>query len=61
MKTFLRNLAVGVPLALGAMLTLVAVSLVLQGNNSEEIVGGVFCGLLGIPLLFATLTAILKE
>lgn len=61
MKAFLKNLALGVPLALGAMLTLVAVSLVLQGNGSDEIVGGVFCGLLGIPVLFAILTAILKE
>ncbi len=61
MKTFFKNLGLGVPLALGAMLTLVAVSLVIQRSDTDEIVGGVFCGLLGIPLLFAALTAILKD
>ncbi|HMM70763.1 MAG TPA: hypothetical protein PKC22_00835 [Rhodocyclaceae bacterium] len=61
MKTFFKNLGLGVPLAFGVMLTLVGVSLVIQRTESDEIVGGIICGLIGIPLLFATLAAILKD
>lgn len=61
MKTFLKNAALGIPLAFGAMLTLVGVSLVIQGHDPDDVVGGVLCGLLGIPILFATVAAILKE
>ena len=59
MKAFLKNFAIGLPLAFGAMLTLAGVSLALRGG--DEAVGGVALGLVGIPLLFATLAALLKE
>lgn len=59
MKAYLKNLALGIPLALGAMLTLVAVSQTLEGG--DNIVSGLICGVIGIPLLFATLAPVLKQ
>jgi ethanolamine transporter EutH len=60
MKTFFKNLFLGIPLALGAMLTVAAVSLIIQRDDIKDLTGGVMCGLVGIPILFATLSAILK-
>lgn len=59
MKNFLKNFLLGVPLAIGCMLTLLSVSSILSGTF-EDGGGGLFYGLVGIPLLFATLVAIFK-
>lgn len=59
MKSWLKNLLLGIPLALGAMLTLVGVVLIF--DESQSLWVGATVGLLGIPLLFATLTALLSE
>jgi hypothetical protein len=58
-KSWLKNLLLGIPLALGAMLTLVGVVLIF--DESQSLWVGATVGLLGIPLLFATLTALLSE
>jgi hypothetical protein len=58
-KSYLRNIALGIPLALGALLTLAAV--VLMFDDGDDLWRGLVVGLVGIPLLFATLTALLKE
>lgn len=60
MKPFLRDLAMGVPLALGAILTLLGISLIL-GYQSEDKFYGLLCGLAGIPLLFASISALLRR
>lgn len=60
MKPFLKNLALGVPLAFGAMLTLAGVSQAIS-SDTDEVVTGIFLGLIGIPILFATLSAVLKD
>jgi hypothetical protein len=59
MKDYLLNVARAVPLALGAMLTLGAVVLTLEGENG--IVSGVLLGLIGIPLLFASLAHVFAD
>ena len=61
MKIFLKNLAFGLPLALGAMLTLIAISMVVQSSDSNDTIGGLVLGLIGIPLLFATFAALIKD
>lgn len=59
MKSWLHHLLLGIPLALGAMLTLVGVMLIFDGSQSLWV--GTTVGLIGVPLLFATLTALLRE
>jgi hypothetical protein len=59
MKAFLKNIAIGIPLAIGLMLTLVAIALVLRGG--DDLLFGVMLGLVSIPLLFATLASIMRE
>lgn len=59
MKSWLKNFLLGIPLALGAMLTLVGVVLIFDESQSLSV--GATVGLIGIPLLFATLTALLSE
>ena len=59
MSAWLRNIVLGVPLALGAMLTLAGVVLTFDGG--AELWRGLLLGLVGIPLLFATLAALLKD
>jgi hypothetical protein len=59
MKEYLKNFAMGIPLALGAMLTLVAAVLTLRGG--DDMVGGLLAGLIGIPILFASLTQVLDQ
>ena len=53
MRTYFARLVQGIPLALGAMLTLDAA--VLSLNGGDGVVLGMLTGLIGIPLLFATL------
>jgi hypothetical protein len=58
-KSWLNHVLLGIPLALGAMLTLVGVVLIF--DESQSLWVGATVGLIGIPLLFATLTALLSE
>jgi hypothetical protein len=60
-KTFLKNVAVGVPLALGAVLTLVGASMIVQGHDSSDTLDGCVLSIVGIPLLYATLASILQS
>jgi hypothetical protein len=60
MKLFLRDLAMGVPLALGAMLTLISISLIL-GDQPDGAFLGFCCGLIGVPLLFASISTLLRR
>jgi hypothetical protein len=53
MKAYLRNLVIGLPLAFGAMLTFIAVVMAL--HNSSDLFPSFVTGLIGIPLLFASL------
>jgi hypothetical protein len=53
MKSYLLNVVRALPLALGAMLTLGAVMTVFE--ERDGIVAGTILGLIGIPLLFASL------
>jgi hypothetical protein len=57
MKTYLRNFLLGIPLAAGALLTLISVVEVLEADTAL-LPGALLCGLLGIPLLFATVASI---
>ena len=59
MKSWWNPVLLGIPLALGALLTLVGVVLIV--DESQSLWVGVTVGLVGIPLLFATLTALLRE
>jgi hypothetical protein len=58
-KAFLKNFLMGLPLALGAMLSLSAVVMAVHGG--DEGFFAIAVGLIGIPILFAALTAVLKE
>jgi len=60
MKNYLKNLLLGIPLALGLMLTLIAVVMVMT-SDSDQYFHALVCGLIGIPLLFASLAAIARR
>jgi hypothetical protein len=60
MKRYLFDIAIGIPLAIGAMFTLLGVSMVIGGQENSA-VEGVFAGLIGIPILFATIFQILRR
>ena len=57
MKEFLRNLALGLLLAVGALATLLSVILMLDGGTEGTILA-IVVGLIGIPVLFAALVRI---
>lgn len=59
MKAFIRNFGLGIPLAVGAMLTLIGVSLALESGDERFL--GFLSGLIGIPTLFASLASLGRD
>lgn len=57
MKNFLVSLLLGIPLAFGVMLTLAGVAQVI--DDPSDPVGGIFLGLMGIPLLYASISRVM--
>lgn len=60
MKAYLYDLLRGVPLALGALFTLFSVVVAVSGNDTDKFFYSFVCGLVGIPLLFASLARAAK-
>lgn len=60
MKTYFYDFLRGVPLALGALLTLFAVVVVVSGDDNDRFFNSFVCGLVGIPMLFASLSRFAK-
>ena len=58
MKNYLLNLFVGIPLAFGVMLTLAGIVQVIE--DPSDPVGGIILGLLGIPLLYASVYRVVE-
>lgn len=54
MKTYLVNVLHGIPLAIGALLCMFSVLNALNGKD-DGWVGSMLLGLLGIPILFASI------
>jgi hypothetical protein len=62
MKSFFKNFAIAIPLALGIVLTIFCVvnaMSVLTDNTAGAT--ALFCGLFGIPLLYASMIALMKD
>ncbi len=58
MKKYLFNLLVGIPLAFGVMLTLAGVVQVIE--HPSDPVGGIILGLMGVPLLYASVSRVVE-
>ena len=62
MKSFFKNFAMAIPLALGIVLTvfcLVNAMAALTENTAGAT--ALFCGVIGIPLLYASIIALLTD
>jgi hypothetical protein len=62
MKSFFKNFAMAIPLALGIVLTILCVVNAMAALT-ENTAGAtaLFLGLLGIPLLYASIIALMKD
>ena len=62
MKSFFKNFAMAIPLALGIVLTILCVVNAMAALT-ENTAGAMalFCGLFGIPLLYASIIALLND
>lgn len=61
MKTFVKNFFLAIPLALGLVLTILSVvSAMNVAEDNDYIVGALFCGLLGVPLLYASVVSLAR-
>lgn len=58
MKRYLLNLLVGIPLAFGVMLTFAGV---VQVIVDPDPVGGIILGLMGVPLLYASVAQVIDS
>jgi hypothetical protein len=58
LKRFIKNFLLGIPLAIGAMLTLFAVVHSMSVSEGDHGAYALICGGLGIPLLFASLCSL---
>lgn len=61
MKTFFKNLLSAIPFAFGAMLTLFSVVCAVNLDSGDNGFWAFFLGLIGIPILFASILSFLKE
>lgn len=61
MKTFIKNFFRAIPLALGLVLTILSVVSAMNiAEDPDYIFGALFCGLLGVPLLFASVVSLAR-
>jgi hypothetical protein len=60
MVKFLKNFSSAIPLALGVLLTLFSIIEAMKGEN-DSWVPALFLGIIGIPLLFASIIFVIKD
>ena len=62
MKPFVKNFFLAIPLALGVVLTVMSVSNALDSpDNAEKGVLALISGVIGIPLLFASIVSFVRN
>lgn len=62
MKSFVKNFLLAIPLAIGVVLTIMSVSNALEApNNGEKGVTALISGVIGIPLLFASIVSFTRN
>lgn len=60
MKSFIKNFAMAIPLALGVVFTIFSVVNSMEiPNGGDHAFGAVACGIIGIPLLYASIISLL--
>ncbi|QGW63873.1 hypothetical protein GOY17_02425 [Lysobacter soli] len=62
MKEFVKNFIKAIPLALGVVLTALSmVAAIHIADDSDYVLGSLISGLIGVPLLFASATSLLRS
>lgn len=62
MKLFIRNFFSAIPLALGIVFTILSVANALEApSDADSAVFALFCGLIGVPLLFASIMSLSRD
>ncbi len=62
MKIFIKNFLRAIPLALGLVLTVLSVVSAMNiAEHQDYYVGALFFGLLGVPLLFASVVSLTRS
>ncbi len=62
MKSFLKNFLVAIPFAIGVVLTIICVGNAIEApNNGEKGVLAFISGVIGIPLLFASIVSFINN
>jgi hypothetical protein len=62
MRFFLKNFAIAIPLALGVVLTIFSVvNAMAVLTDTTAGATALFCGLLGIPLLYASIVTLTRQ
>jgi len=60
MVKFLKNFSSAIPLALGTLLTIFSILEAMKGEN-DSLFNALFLGMLGIPLLFASILFLIRD
>jgi hypothetical protein len=62
MKSFLKNFFIAIPLAIGVVLTVMSISNAMEAPDSgDKGVLALICGVIGIPLMFATIASLVRN
>jgi nitric oxide reductase large subunit len=62
MKIFLKNFLLAIPLAIGVVLTVLSVVNAMEAPNDEDnAIAAVLWGIIGIPLLFASIVSLTRR
>jgi hypothetical protein len=61
MKQFLKDWLVAIPFAIGLFLTIFSVVYALDVQNGDSMVAALFNGIVGIPLLFASMLVMTRR
>ncbi|MBU1690734.1 MAG: hypothetical protein KKD65_08345 [Gammaproteobacteria bacterium] len=62
MKIFLKNFLLAIPLAIGVVFTVLSVVNAMEAPNDEgNAVAAVLFGIIGIPLLFASIVSLTRQ
>lgn len=61
MKIFMKNFFAAIPLAIGLVLTMFCVVYSMQVTQGDNAFVAFICGVIGVPLLFASIVSLTRD
>lgn len=61
MNIFIKNFFAAIPLAIGLIFTMFCVVYGMQANEGDNAFVALICGVIGVPLLFASIISLTKD